>query len=72
MERNHNDDIAFFVAFCIEIYKNAHNLSGSEASKIFSENEVMEFLAENYEVLHTQSPGWILEEIDSVINNTSA
>lgn len=68
MERNKIDDIAYFIAFCIEIYKNAHNISGAEVSTIFSCHGVMEFLSENFEVLHTQSPGWILGEIEDFIN----
>lgn len=67
MERNQIDDIAYFIAFCVELYKNAHNLSGAEASNVFSEYGVMEYLSENYDVLHTQSPGWILNEIEDYI-----
>lgn len=67
MERNHNDDIAYFIAFCVEIYKNAHNISGAETSIVFAEHGVMEYLSENFEVLHTQSPGWILAEIEDYI-----
>lgn len=29
----------------------------------------MEYLEENYEILHTQSPDWILSEIDEIIND---
>lgn len=67
MERNRIDDIGYFIAFCVEIYKNAHRLPGVEASKIFSDHGVMEYLSENFDVLHTQSPGWILAEIDDFI-----
>lgn len=65
--RNQTDNIAYFIAFCVEIYKNAHNIIGAEVSTIFTRHGVMEFLANNYEVLHTQSPQWILDEIDEVI-----
>lgn len=67
MERNKTDDIAYFIAFCVETYKNAHNISGAEASVVFSDHGVMEYLAENFEVLHTQSPDWILAEIEDFI-----
>lgn len=69
MKRNHTDDVAYFIAFCIEIYKNAHSLSGARASQIFSSHGVMEYLDENFEVLHTQSPDWILGEIEAVIKD---
>lgn len=67
MERNLNDDTAYFIAFCVETYKNAHNMSGAEASTVFSDHGVMEYLSDNYEVLHTQSAAWILAEIEDFI-----
>lgn len=69
-ERNHTDDVAYFIAFCVEIYKNAHHLSGAEASVVFNRYNIMDFLADNYEVLHTQSPQWILDEIEETINES--
>ncbi len=64
----HNDDIAYFVAFCIESYKTANGISGADASRIFSESGLNEFLAENFESIHTQSPQWILEEINEYLS----
>lgn len=67
-QRKHDDDIAYFIAFCIEMYKNAKGLNGADASRLFSETGLMEFLAENFEPLHTQSPQWILEEVDEYLS----
>lgn len=67
--RNHTDDVAYFIAFCVEIYKNAHFVTGTEVSEIFARHNIMEYLEENYEILHTQSPDWILSEIDEIIND---
>lgn len=67
--RNHTDDVAYFIAFCVEIYKNAHSVAGTEVSEIFARHNIMEYLEENYEILHTQSPDWILSEIDEIIND---
>ena len=67
MERSETDNIAYFIAFCIEIYKKAHSLTGMSAFNIFLAHGLDNYLAENFEVLHTQSPRWILEEIDDVI-----
>ena len=50
MERNKTEDIAYFIAFCVETYKNAHNISGAEASTVFSDHGVMNYLSENFEV----------------------
>lgn len=71
MERNETENIAYFIAFCIEMYKNTHSITGASAYNIFLENGIHDYLAENYEVLHTQSPRWILEEIDDVIKSNS-
>lgn len=63
-----NDAMAYFLSFCIELYKNAHSISGEEASLILSDSGAMEFLASNYEVIHTQAPQWILEEIEEYLS----
>lgn len=60
-------DILFFIAFCCENYKNKHNLTGAETSALFEEHKINQYLAKNYEVLHTQSMPWILEEIEERI-----
>lgn len=69
MEKSLIDDIAYFIAFCVELFKNAHKISGTEASALFSDNGVMAYLSEHFEVLHTQSPNWILAEIDDYIKS---
>lgn len=63
------DTIPLFLSFCIEQYKNAKGLSGQEAMNALSELGVLDYLENNYEVIHTQSPRWILEEIDEFIMN---
>ncbi len=60
-------DIAYFVAFCIEQYKHAHNIGGREAMRILNSFGVLDYLAEHYEILHTQSRQWILEDIEEFI-----
>lgn len=62
------EDIAYFISFCIEIYKNANRLSGKEAMHVLEEYGVLEYLEECYEVLHTQGHHWILADIDEFIN----
>ena len=69
-DNKHTDDVAYFIAFCVEIYKNAHSLSGEAVSELFATHGVMEYLAENYEILHTQSPQWLLDEIGSIIKES--
>ena len=66
---NKAEDISYFVAFCVEQYKNAKHLKGEETLSLFDQYGVLDYLADNYEILHTQSYQWILEEIDELINN---
>ncbi len=65
--QTHSDDVAYFIAFCIETYKNTNGMTGAEASRLFSATGLTEFLADNFEPIHTQSPQWIMEEINEYI-----
>ena len=67
--QKHNDDIAYFIAFCLETYKNANGMNGAEVSELFSMTRLTEFLAENFESIHTQSPQWIIEEINEYLSS---
>lgn len=61
-------DIAYFISFCIEQYKNKKGLSGEQAMLTLDKYGVLEYLEENFDVLHTQSYQWILEDIDEFID----
>lgn len=61
-------DIAYFLSFCIEQYKELKRLNGTEVAKIFSQYGVLEYLEQHFEPLHSQSSQWILEDIDEFIN----
>lgn len=64
----HSENIAYFIAFCIELYKNANSMPGGDVARLFSETGLSEFLADNFEPIHTQSPQWILEEINEYLS----
>ena len=66
MDKN-KQDIAYFISFCIEQYKNEHHLTGLEAMSQLEKYDVFNYLCEHYEVLHSQSRQWILEDIDQFI-----
>jgi len=63
-----NQDKAYFLSFCIEQYKNEKHLTGEEAMRQLDEFHVLDYLSEHYEILHTQSRQWIMEDIDEFIN----
>ena len=60
-------DIAYFVSFCIEQYRNAKHLTGAEPLQLLDKYKVLDYLCEHYEILHTQSRQWILEDIEDFI-----
>ncbi len=60
-------DIAYFLSFCTEQYKNEKHLSGNNAMKVLGRYGVLDYLAEHYEMLHTQSRQWLMEDIDEYI-----
>ena len=57
-------DIAYFLSFCIEQYKKAKGIDGAEVIKTFAKFDVFDYLNNHFEILHTQSRQWILEDID--------
>ncbi|MBO7626104.1 MAG: DUF3791 domain-containing protein [Paludibacteraceae bacterium] len=67
MEENKQLDIAYFISFCIEQYKNAKGVTGEQAMSVLANYGVLDYLEEHFEVLHTQSHQWILEDIDEFI-----
>lgn len=62
----------YFIAFCIEKYKISKGLSGEQVAALFFDSGVAEYLADNYEILHTQSHQWLTEEIDNYLANNKA
>ena len=63
-----SNEISYFISFCIEQYKQKHHLTGEQAMLELDKYGVLEYLEEFYEVLHTQSAQWIVEDIDNYIN----
>ena len=61
-------DVAYFLSFCIEQYMNAKGLSREMAISLLSKTGVLDYLVEHFEILHTQSCQWIIEDIDEYIN----
>lgn len=62
------DAIAYFVSFCIELYKNANGMSGNDISRLFTKTGLTDFLVNNFQPIHSQSPQWILEEINEYLS----
>ena len=63
-----NLDIAYFLSFCIEQYKTEKGISGADAVQVLKLYGVLEYLAEHFDVLHTQSKQWLLADIVEFIH----
>ena len=68
----HMRDVAYFLSFCIEQYKNEKHLTGTEAMRQLDRYGVLDYVCEHYDVLHTQSKQWIMEDIDEFIQTRKA
>ena len=64
---NKQQDISYFVSFCIEQYKNMKHITGDEAMQYLDHYGVLDYLANNYEILHTQGYQWLMEDIEEFI-----
>ena len=61
-------DKSYFVSFCIEQFKEHRGISGEEAAEMLFREGITDYLNDNFEVLHTQSRQWLMEEIDERLN----
>ncbi|MGM9747125.1 MAG: DUF3791 domain-containing protein [Paludibacteraceae bacterium] len=64
-----SSEMSFFLSFCIEQYKQAHNLTGEQAMQVLDQYGVLNYLENNYGVIHTQGAQWILADIDEFIDH---
>lgn len=42
-------------------------MDGADVARLFFESGVASYLSDNFEVLHTQSRQWLMEEIDDML-----
>ncbi len=57
-------DKSYFLIFCIEQFRQSRGITGAEASEILFSSGIAEYLTDNFEVLHSQSRQWLMEEIE--------
>ena len=60
---------AEFLSFCIEAYKNKLGVSGAKVAEYFDETGTLDFLLENYDLLHTLGKEQLLAEIERFLSN---
>lgn len=62
------EEIQKFVIFCLESYKIDKQLSGAEALRDFEQYDVISYLEDGFEVLHTQGREYIVVDINDYIH----
>ena len=60
-----------FLAFCIEAYKAKLGVSGAKVSEYFEDTGLLDFLLENYDVLHTVGREQLIVEIERFLSGRS-
>ncbi len=58
-----------FTAFCIEMFSAELKVSGQKTALLFDRYGVINYLCENYDVLHTQSRQWLMLNISDFLKN---
>ncbi|MDR1185958.1 MAG: DUF3791 domain-containing protein [Bifidobacteriaceae bacterium] len=56
-----------FLAYCVETYKGAKELSGREVFELFRRTGAWDYLWDSYDALHTTGPEYTTDQIDKFI-----
>jgi len=59
----------WFLASCIEFYKDEKGMSGQEAYDYLRKNKAVEFIINRWEGLHMTSPQYVIDSIDEFIES---
>ena len=68
---NRISDEAFFLGFCVEIYKEEKKMDGQEAFNYLYHTGATRFIIRCWEGLHMTSPLYIIDSIDDFIKNNT-
>ena len=61
------NDNACFIAYCLEEYKAANNMTGKKVIALFKKHNIIDYIVSCYGALHTMGGLAITEDIDSLI-----
>jgi hypothetical protein len=68
-EQNLSSPILLFLVFCIENYREHRRISIDEVLFLFKKYDVIDYLTQGFDALHTQGKGYIMSDIDNYIRN---
>lgn len=60
---------AEFLSFCIEAYKMKLGVSGAKVAEYFEDTGLLDFLFENYDILHTLGREQLIIEMERFLTN---
>lgn len=66
---NSSASVLLFLSFCVENYKEYKNLDAEETLLLFNKYNVLPYLEDVFDTLHTQGKDYIMSEIDEYISN---
>ena len=61
------NDSTRFKVYCLELFKNSHNLYGSEALCLFQKCGVSDYIDSHYDKLHTCEASNIVKDLNEYI-----
>jgi len=61
----------WFLAFCVELYKDEKGMSGQEAFNYLRKTGATDFITRCWEGMHMTGPLYIIDSIDEYIRNNS-
>jgi len=61
----------WFLASCVELYKDEKGMSGKEAYNYLRKTGAVNFITTCWDGLHMTSPAYILDNIDEYITNAA-
>lgn len=62
-----NEDLAFWLSWCIEEYSAEKKLQDFDVASLFEKKGILEYLFNNAEILHTQGKNYIISQIDELL-----
>lgn len=64
-----HEDMAFWLSWCIEEYAAKKQRTNTEVAALFEKHDVLTYLSDNAEILHTQGRSYILSTIDDFLTH---
>jgi len=69
MNNSENTKIVRFIVFCLEAYKRAENIAGSDTADLFVKYGVTDYLRDGFEVLHSLGEHALVDDIRDFIRH---